>query len=770
MAFVKFFGVLIATMILWAGPIFAQDSDAATQFSARLDQQRQSLQVVTDTLDTEATTPVAFDSLRDVLRERRADLQDLISDITPFLEEAQAQLDGLGPVPATEAEGAAPEPENIQALRQNLEDRARQFDGLRTEATLLETNTTRLLDRIAELRRQDFISGLFEPVEGFNADKFWPNVQAALAGLSGRVFGAINAFSAHIRGMAVATFLLFAALAGLSIARSKRRMDNTPPPTRREALGRVADSLRGPVGIFALFAVLALIFARFVVGDLPQADSLFVLCISVIGLLLFAYLLLRRLALVGQIGLVSYLILFAMIAIFAIDGLVLEAGQVYGALLELVVAQSYLSTGLIAVLALILAAKQYVASNFKLLDGHGHPMITLLFAGFGFVILGLNLLGYPALARFGVRIVLLSAFLVAFVYVIRDWGRSVISQTLRPQEPQNALSSEEETPNNFTFYWRAFLLDTALLFLAIPIFARIIGLSWSDIQDWSYQAFFGFQIGAVNISIVAVFFGVCLFFALILITRLVQRVLGNRVLTKTRLTQSVRQSIVQIFGYIGLAIALLVGVASMGFDLSNIALIAGALSVGIGFGLQSIVSNFVSGLILLFERPIKVGDWVATSTGEGMVRKISVRATEIETFDKNYVIVPNAELISNTVKNWTHHNNLGRLKITIGASYDADPHKVKEVLESVAEKSDAILSIPQPSVFFRDFGDNALIFDLRVFVRDILYGFQVETQLRLDIWDAFKEAGIEISYPQRDIHIRSAPPELTARAGEMDEV
>ena len=178
--------------------------------------------------------------------------------------------------------------------------------------------------------------------------------------------------------------------------------------------------------------------------------------------------------------------------------------------------------------------------------------------------------------------------------------------------------------------------------------------------------------------------------------------------------------------------------------------------LGIGFGIQSIVSNFVSGLILLFERPIKVGDWVATSAGEGFVRKISVRATEIETFDKNSIIVPNSELISNSVKNWTLNNNTGRVVIRVGASYDADPRFVKEILEKVCTEYEGALKYPAPSVAFKDFADSALIFDLRIFVRDILYKVDVENDLRLAIWDAFKEAGIEISYPQQDIHIRSA--------------
>ena len=193
----------------------------------------------------------------------------------------------------------------------------------------------------------------------------------------------------------------------------------------------------------------------------------------------------------------------------------------------------------------------------------------------------------------------------------------------------------------------------------------------------------------------------------------------------------------------------------MGLDLSNIALVAGALSVGIGFGLQSIVNNFVSGLILLAERPIKTGDWVVVGGDQGYVRKISVRATKIETFDRATVIVPNAELISNRVMNWMHDGSMGRIIIPVGVSYDADPEQVREILLRIADESEYVSSYPGPSVFFMDFGASSLDFELRCYIQDINSSLSAKSALRFAIFKAMKEAGIEIPFPQQDIHVRS---------------
>ena len=202
----------------------------------------------------------------------------------------------------------------------------------------------------------------------------------------------------------------------------------------------------------------------------------------------------------------------------------------------------------------------------------------------------------------------------------------------------------------------------------------------------------------------------------------------------------------------------MLAISSAGFDLSSLAFVAGALSLGVGFGLQSIVSNFVSGLILLAERPIKAGDWVSTSGGDGYVRKISVRSTEIETFDRATIIVPNSSLITDTVTNWTHGNKTGRIRIPIGVAYESDPDQVQEILLKCAAEHDLVLGRPEPVVYFMEFGASSLDFELRCFLADINYGMSVMSDLRFSILKELRAANIGIPFPQREIIIKSEEP------------
>ena len=203
-------------------------------------------------------------------------------------------------------------------------------------------------------------------------------------------------------------------------------------------------------------------------------------------------------------------------------------------------------------------------------------------------------------------------------------------------------------------------LTFALIIAALPFLMLQWGFSGADIRDWFKSLFFGIEIGQFRISLARILLGIVLFIALLFATRLLQRWLREKALQQTRMDPGIVNSIDTVVGYVGIALAALLAVSYAGLDITNLAIVAGALSVGIGFGLQSIVNNFVSGLILLIERPIKVGDRIVVGDQQGLVRRISVRATEIETFDRASLIVPNSELITGRVLNWTHRNSLVR--------------------------------------------------------------------------------------------------------------
>ena len=264
----------------------------------------------------------------------------------------------------------------------------------------------------------------------------------------------------------------------------------------------------------------------------------------------------------------------------------------------------------------------------------------------------------------------------------------------------------------------------------------------------------GFQIGSLTVIPTLLASGILALLILISLTRYTKNHLLSHGLKHTRLDRGAKEAMTSLFGYIGVAIALLVALSITGVQMENIAIIAGALSVGIGFGLQNIVNNFISGLILLFERPIRSGDWVVTGDTEGYVKSINIRSTQIQTFDQSDVIVPNSELISAKVTNWMLRDAHGRITASVGVSYDADVDKVHQILLEIADNHPMVMkdktqNISPPKVLFRSFGDSALNFELRCFIFDIDQRLNVISELNFSIIKAFREEGIEIPFPQR---------------------
>ncbi|MAI90626.1 MAG: hypothetical protein CBB65_09315 [Hyphomonadaceae bacterium TMED5] len=367
------------------------------------------------------------------------------------------------------------------------------------------------------------------------------------------------------------------------------------------------------------------------------------------------------------------------------------------------------------------------------------------------------LFGYAVLAKFmATRVALIGGALLFGLIVreaIKQLARFLTNRLLRARMPAADGSDLMD-------FWVGFLVDAFMLVAIIPVLLLLSGLELELVERIMVAAATGFSIGSVKISFIQIGIAVLSFFVLIAITRLLQRTAERRVLSRLRVDQGIQASLKTLIGYVGLVIAFMTGVSLLGFDLSNLAIIAGALSVGIGFGLQSIVNNFVSGLILLFERPIKVGDWVVTSSGEGIVKKISVRSTEIETFDRSSILVPNSELIANSVTNWTHKNRLGRVSVPVGVAYKEDPQRILELLSRIPSMLDEVLEVPEPQILFTGFGDSSLDFELRVYIADISRSLITRTQIRVAIFKLFRDEDVEIPFPQRDLHIRDADTEL----------
>lgn len=368
--------------------------------------------------------------------------------------------------------------------------------------------------------------------------------------------------------------------------------------------------------------------------------------------------------------------------------------------------------------------------------------------------------GYRNLSQFLVSGIVYSLVILLLAWLTTSLLSDVFNSLEEGRRPWEKRLRARLAPREDGFipglFWLRLLLNVLIWGSVALALLRIWGLSATGQSLLLHYLTQGFTLGKISIVPSRIAFALLILALLLSLGSWARTELDQR-LSHARLERGAREAAVAITGYLVAIAAGLIALSIAGFNFQNLALIAGALSVGIGFGLQNIVNNFVSGLILLFERPIRTGDWITVGQIEGYVRRISIRSTQIQTFDRADVVVPNSDLISGPVTNWMLRDTFGRVRVPVGVAYGTDTQLVKDTLLELAAKHPQIIvdhgAIPNPYVLFMAFGDSSLNFELRAYIHDVSNRLSVISDLNFAIDTAFKQAGISIPFPQRDIHI-----------------
>ena len=362
--------------------------------------------------------------------------------------------------------------------------------------------------------------------------------------------------------------------------------------------------------------------------------------------------------------------------------------------------------------------------------------------------------GYSSLAAHVLKASLSTTFSILGAWMLMLMARGTLEWIIQ-SPPLKRLPYLQSKAN--VIVGRSALLTNVLIGALFTTFILVIWRVYDRPAEAIQGVFgFGFMVGSRKVTLGLILTAAAVLYGSFLTSWAVQTMLMKGVLTTRELQVGVRISIARLIHYGFVFVGFLLALVALGVQLRDITIIAGALGVGIGFGLQGIVNNFVSGLILLFERPVKVGDFIQLGEQWAEIKKIGLRATVVETLDRSEIVVPNSDLVSNQVTNWTLSNRMVRLVIPVGVEYGSDVPLVMETLKEAAMASSKVMRMPEPQVFFVNFGESSLDFELRVWMSNIDDRFTVKSQLHQEIDRRFRQAGIVIAFPQRDLHLRSA--------------
>ena len=762
------FAVLLILLVATAMPFAAMAQSVGDGIVAEQQKIIEGLAGTVDSLEKEiaanAEDDVGLVEIRLQLEEIGRELLTSGQAFRPRLAEINARLEQFGPAPA---EGQPPEPDMVTRERQSLAAEKAEINGLLGIAENLSIRINSLVNKIADMRRELFANLLTKRTE-INYD-LGGEVAEAFGEATDDLYHRIASWLRFVvqfklNSMLAATFFGLIAAAVLLIGGRRlfgRVFEADPANENPSYLSRLSvafwSTLMPTAAVSVFLATIYLLYDYFAVLRLDIAEIMTALFI-VIGIVFFVHRLANavlsprlpnwRLIAVETRAARPLLWLVSATAFFTgVDVFLSTVYRVLGSPLSLTVGESLVATVLTGIpMILIGLIRPFVDENGK--PKRWHPLLRFTFYFLGGLTIVSALLGYIGFARFLSAQIVLTGAVLATMYIgflsaraIADEG--AFANTALGRRLAGGFNLDDPTLDQLGLVVSV-AINLFVVVIGLPLILFLWGFQPGDITAWAYKLATEIRIGSVSFSLIGLLTGLIVFVFGYFLTRWFQGWLDGSVMARGRVDLGVRNSIRTVVGYAGLALAALVGVSAAGIDLSNLALIAGGLSLGIGFGLQNVVSNFVSGLILLAERPFKAGDWIVAGTVSGTVKKISVRATEIETFQRQTVILPNSELINAAVGNWTHKNKLGRIDIKINVAYGSDPKRAHAILLEIARNHPLVLKNPEPFVLFANFGLAALEFEIRVFLADILNGNVVQNDIRFAVLEAFAEAHVDM--------------------------
>nr|WP_245485031.1 mechanosensitive ion channel family protein [Ciceribacter ferrooxidans] len=771
-------------------PVVVQDVTLEQKAADHIADVRKRLDALAADVERRASDDAALTDIKVRVDSLIRDVLKVSVDLRPRLNEIKSRLDQLGEPPK---DGQPAEAPAVTQERHKLTANRLEINTLTGQAEDISIKASELSNRITKMRRDLFAEQLFAHTE-ISMDVFseaassFSNEASDFQRTLGSWVTFILKFKRVPLGIAVMLSLSLALVLMFVEYRLFGRLIKRDPaieaPTYMSRLSVAFWSTILPTLALCAFLAATYFFLdtfkvlRQDVAPMMAVTFAFAGLVVFVGLLTQAVLAPKaptwRLIRVSDRGarhLVTAVLLMAVIN--GLDYVFGTISEALGSPVVLTVFKSFLSSTLVGLIIFAVSFMTPVVAETGDARAPGRPWprwvaISLRLVGLGLIFL--SAVGYVGLARFLATQIIVNGAVVVTMYIGILSGKA-ISEPDRFGDTRVGRHLERRFLLNPVALDQTGMAAGLLIYLfALSIGIPLILISWGfqpgDIEAWLFTMFTEVNVGSIRFSVFGILGGILLFVLGLIGTRWFQKWLDGSIMARSQVDPGVRNSVRTAIGYLGTALAGLIGVSAAGIDLSSLALVAGALSLGIGFGLQNIVSNFVSGLILLAERPFKVGDWVATGTTEGFVRRISVRATEIETFQRQSIIVPNSELINASVGNWTHRNSLGRVDIPVGVSYDSDPRQVMAILEEIGQTHDGVLRNPEPFVIFDRFGPSSLDFRLCFFIGDVLNSRGVKNDIHVTILERFRAEGIGIPFPQQDVHLHMRPADDARRPGE----